>query len=149
MTLSGATTPNQSGSGSDGKEGVLHISQSSNITGTLPLDCLMSCPGHSLGGVLPLCRDVISVFYCPSRLGPIFVEFYKIRFLTFSHRIKLVFVLRMKIIELFNNSILHIPLVHIFFCLAMKNIAHKLDKKCFTPYLLLDYLLLKTPMLIS
>ena len=31
MTLSGATAPGQSGSGSDGNEGVLHIPQSSNI----------------------------------------------------------------------------------------------------------------------
>ena len=32
-TLSGATTLDQSGFGSDGNEGVLHIPQSSNITG--------------------------------------------------------------------------------------------------------------------
>ena len=36
-TLLVATTPGQSGPGSDGNEGVLHILQSSNITGTLPL----------------------------------------------------------------------------------------------------------------
>ena len=29
----------------------------------------MSYPGHSLGGVLPLCREAVSVFYSPSRLG--------------------------------------------------------------------------------
>ena len=29
----------------------------------------MSYPGHSLGGVLPLCRGAVSVFYSPSRLG--------------------------------------------------------------------------------
>ena len=33
-TLSGATTPGQSGPGSDGNEGVLHIPQSSSITGS-------------------------------------------------------------------------------------------------------------------
>ena len=33
-TLSGATTPGQSGHGSDGNEGVLRIPQSSCITGT-------------------------------------------------------------------------------------------------------------------
>ena len=33
--LSGATTPGQSGPGSDGNEGVLHIPQSSNITAFL------------------------------------------------------------------------------------------------------------------
>ena len=38
-TLSGATTPNQSGPGSDGNEEVLHIPLSSSITGTSPSDC--------------------------------------------------------------------------------------------------------------
>ena len=51
--LSGATTPGQSGSESDGNEGVLRIPQSSGITGTVPSDCLVSYPRHSLGGVLP------------------------------------------------------------------------------------------------
>ena len=48
--LSGATTPGQSGPESDGNEGVLRIPQSSSIAGTSPSDCLMSYPGHSLGG---------------------------------------------------------------------------------------------------
>ena len=39
-----------SGPGNNGNEGVLRILQSSNITGTLPSDCLMSYPGHLLGG---------------------------------------------------------------------------------------------------
>ena len=68
-TLSGATTPDQSGPGSDGNEGVLHIPQSSTITGTSPSDCLVSYPGHLLVGVLPLCREAVGVFYCSSRLG--------------------------------------------------------------------------------
>ena len=69
-TLSGATTPGPSGPGSDGNKGVLHIPQSSSITGISPSDCLMLYPGHLLGGgVLPLCRDVVSVFYSPSQLG--------------------------------------------------------------------------------
>ena len=42
--LSGATTPAQSGPESDGNEGVCHI------TGTSPSDCLVSDPGHLLGG---------------------------------------------------------------------------------------------------
>ena len=37
--LSGATTPGKSGPGSDGNDGVLHIPQSSSITGTSPSDC--------------------------------------------------------------------------------------------------------------
>ena len=41
-SLSGATTTGQSGSGSDGNEGVLCIPQSSSITGTSPSDCLVS-----------------------------------------------------------------------------------------------------------
>ena len=47
---SGATTPGQSGPGSDGNEGVLRIPQSSSIVGTSPSDCLVSKSGHSLGG---------------------------------------------------------------------------------------------------
>ena len=46
MTLPGATTLGQSGSGSHGNEGVLHISQSSSIIGDLP-DCLVPYLGHS------------------------------------------------------------------------------------------------------
>ena len=46
--LSGATTPGQSGPGSNGNEGVLRISQGPSITGTLTSDCLVSYPGHSL-----------------------------------------------------------------------------------------------------
>ena len=68
-TLSGATTPGQSGTGSDGAEGVLRIPQSSSITGTSPSDCLVSYLGHSLGEVLPLYREAIGVLYSPSWLG--------------------------------------------------------------------------------
>ena len=54
-TLSSATT--LSGPGSNGSEILLRITQSSNITVALPSDCLVSYPGHSLGGVLtPLLR---------------------------------------------------------------------------------------------
>ena len=56
--LSGATTPGQSGLGSDGNEGVLRIPQSSSTAGTSPSDCLVSYPRHSLGGGLtPLQRS--------------------------------------------------------------------------------------------
>ena len=67
--LSCATTPDQSGCGSFGNEGILHIPQSSNNTGTSPSDCLVSYPGHSLGDVLPLFRDAIGIFYSPNRLS--------------------------------------------------------------------------------
>ena len=46
MALSGATTPGQSGPGSNVNEGVLRIPQSSSITGISPSDCLVSYPGH-------------------------------------------------------------------------------------------------------
>ena len=49
-TLSGATSPGQSGPGSNGNEGVLCIPQSSSITRTSPSDCLMSYPGHTWEG---------------------------------------------------------------------------------------------------
>ena len=52
-TLSGATTPGQSGPGSDGNEGVLHIPQNFNLNRTSPSDCLVSYPGHSLEGSYP------------------------------------------------------------------------------------------------
>ena len=61
--------PGQSEPGSDGKKGVLCIPQSSSITGTSTPDCLVSYPGHSLGGVVPLCRGAVGVFYSPNRLG--------------------------------------------------------------------------------
>ena len=51
-TLSGATTPDQSGPGSDGNEGVLHISQSSKAE-LSSSDCLVSKSGHSLGKSYP------------------------------------------------------------------------------------------------
>ena len=66
--LSGATTPYQSGPESDGNKEVLRIPQSSSITGTSPLDCLVSYPGHSLVGVLPLSRGAVGIFYSPSRV---------------------------------------------------------------------------------
>ena len=58
-TLSGSTTPGQSRPGSDGKEGVLYIPQSSSITGTSPSDGLVSHPGHLFrGGLTPLLQKV-------------------------------------------------------------------------------------------
>ena len=65
----GATTPGQSRLGSDGNKGVLCIPQSTSINGTSPSDGLASYLGHSLGGVLPFCRDAVGVFSSPSQLG--------------------------------------------------------------------------------
>ena len=69
-TLSGATTPGQSGSGSDDNEGVLCSPKSSSITGALgnaEYACLVLYPGHSL--VLLLCRDAFDEFFNPTRMG--------------------------------------------------------------------------------
>ena len=60
-TVSGATIPGQSEPASNGNEGVLHIPQSSNITGTSQSDCLVSYPGHSLRGFYPS-AEVQSVY---------------------------------------------------------------------------------------
>ena len=65
-TLSGTTTQGQSWSKSDDNEVVLHIPQSSSITGASPSDCLLLYPRHSLVvvvGVLPLSRDAVGIFY--------------------------------------------------------------------------------------
>ena len=43
-----ATFTGQGGPGSDGNEGVLHIHQSSSITGDSPSDCLVFYLGQSL-----------------------------------------------------------------------------------------------------
>ena len=67
--LSGATTLGQSGSGSNGNEGVLYIPQSSSITGTSPLDFFSVIFWTLVVGVLPLCRGEVYVFYSPSQLG--------------------------------------------------------------------------------
>ena len=53
MTLLIATTPGQSGPGSDGNEGVLCIPRNSSITGALSSDYLMSYTGHSLTDSYP------------------------------------------------------------------------------------------------
>ena len=67
-TLSSATTLVHSEPGSDGNEGALRIPQSSNNTGILSSNFLMSYPVHSLEGSYPICRDAIDEFYNPSRL---------------------------------------------------------------------------------
>ena len=67
-TLSNATTPGQSGPGSNSNEGVVHIPQSPSFTGISPLNCFVSYTGYSLG-VLSHCREAVDLFYSPSRLG--------------------------------------------------------------------------------
>ena len=52
-TLSGATTPGQSGPVSGVNKGVLRIPQSFSITGASPPDNLVSYTGHSPGECYP------------------------------------------------------------------------------------------------
>ena len=66
-TLSGATTPDPSGPGSNGNEEILHIAKNSSITGVSPSDCLSRTLVEGL--VLPLCREAVGVFYSFIRLG--------------------------------------------------------------------------------
>ena len=90
-TISGATTTGKSGPGSDCSEGVLHIHQNSGITGASPSDFHINDSRWGsltplerrirfilqsrltgpilIVGVLLLCRDLVSEFYSPSRLG--------------------------------------------------------------------------------
>ena len=62
LTLSGATTPGQTGYGRNDNERVLHISQSSRA-GVSPSDYLVSYPEHLLGkwGRSPL-RDAAGIW---------------------------------------------------------------------------------------
>ena len=73
-TLSGATTPGQSGPGSNSNEGVLCIPQSSSITGVSLSDCLVSYPGHLLRESYPFAEMqlVYSTYllYSSNRLWP-------------------------------------------------------------------------------
>ena len=69
-TLSGATTPSQSGPGSNGIEEILRIPRRTSFTGTSGSNCLVSLSEHALWrGVLPLCRSAVGVFCSPSWLG--------------------------------------------------------------------------------
>ena len=73
-TISGATNPGQSETGSDSNKVIRRIPQRSSFTDTSPSDCLVSYRGHFLVGwggvgVIPLWRDAVCVFYSPSRLG--------------------------------------------------------------------------------
>ena len=61
-SLPGATISGQGGPGSDVNDGVICILQSSSIIGTSPSDCLVSYPGHSLGGRSYPSAEVQSVY---------------------------------------------------------------------------------------
>ena len=63
MTLSGATTPGQSGTGSGGNEWVFCIPQSSSITGTLSSDGFES-DQDTHGGYYPTAE--VQLVYSPA-----------------------------------------------------------------------------------
>ena len=67
MTLSGATIPGQSGTGSDSHEGVLRIPQRSHITRASPSDCLVSYQ-NNLWEIIYLCRYVVVVFWISKKV---------------------------------------------------------------------------------
>ena len=59
----------QSRPGSNGNEGALCTPQSPSITGNLTTRLFSVTYRTLIGGVLPLYRGAVSVFYSPSRLG--------------------------------------------------------------------------------
>ena len=66
--LTSATNLGQSGPGSNGNEKVLYFSESSKYGG-LPLDGLVSYPGHLLEKGLYIYRGTVYIFSSPSRSG--------------------------------------------------------------------------------
>ena len=66
--LSGATTPGQSRPGSEGNAGVLRIPPKLQLSRNHAIG-LFSVISRKIddGGVLPLCREAVSVFYSPRR----------------------------------------------------------------------------------
>ena len=82
-TLSGAITLGQSGPGSNGNKGVLHIPQSSSITRVSPSDCLVSCPGHSLGEFYPSAEMQSVNSVAPANLANTIISCVKYMLLTF------------------------------------------------------------------
>ena len=62
ITFGTVSTLGQSGYGSDGNEGVLHIPQSSSITESSPSDFCMSYPEHPLKVGYSPSKDMQSVY---------------------------------------------------------------------------------------
>ena len=77
-TQSGATTQSLSGPGSDGNKVVLYILQSFSIPEALTIKLFSVISRTLVGGVLPLCRDAVSVFYRPKPMVGWFVGFYRL-----------------------------------------------------------------------
>ena len=104
-TLSGATTPGQSGPQSNANEGVLCIPQSSSIIGASPSDCLVPYPGHSwwwwgsyFSEEMQLVYSTASADWAQTILGCIPLKIIQLIFMVLIHSDKLKF-----IILLFNE----------------------------------------------
>ena len=103
-TLSGASTPGQSGPGKDGSVGVLRIPESFSITGTSPSDC--SYPGHLLRVSYPSAKMQLVYFdliFCMN------FSFYDVKVAWFSIFYLLlslfsIFYFLFSLINLFTNS---------------------------------------------
>ena len=79
-SLTGTTTPDRSGLGSNGNKGVLYISQSSRTEASFS-DGLVSYPGRLLEvGVFSHERDKVGVFYSPSQLGWLRIEYWNVTY---------------------------------------------------------------------
>ena len=72
--LSGATTLGQNEAGSKSNERVLCIPQSSSIIETSPSDCLVSYPGHSLGGLQSVSISKSPIYQLNSGLNIIHIQ---------------------------------------------------------------------------
>ena len=81
--LPGATTPGQSGPGSDGNKEVLLIPQTFSITGTPPSDFSVSYPGFSLGGVGSCSSAAVQSVYSTAPEIVFFFFFYSYKQVTF------------------------------------------------------------------
>ena len=66
-TLSGTTTLGLSGPGSNGNEGVLYIYPKYQYYWNLTIRLFSVISRTLVGGILPLCRDAVGVFYSPHR----------------------------------------------------------------------------------
>ena len=71
-TLSVANTSGQSGHGSEGNEGILHLSHYPKLQQywnlTISLCSVISRKLIGRGAVLAHCRETVDIFYCPCKL---------------------------------------------------------------------------------
>ena len=109
-TISGATTPGQSGPESDGIIRDTRIPQSSSITGASPSNCLYYL-GHSLEGFTPLKR--FNRYILQSQPTGWFCKEYSLRIVIPAYRAKL---------SIWENS-------EQFFCIVLPRITYQRRKE--------------------